>query len=84
MKEQGQYIESVGAAERKERDVQDQLQSQRERHLQQILELQERLREKDRTNDEAIWSLRDQHAKEIQEPLTASGETKIHTIQDLI
>ena len=51
---------------------------------QQILKLQERLTEKDRTNDEAIRSLRDQHAKEIQKLLTASDETKNHTIQDLI
>ena len=84
LKEQSQYIESTRAAERRERDVQDQLQSQRERHLQQILELQERLTEKDRTNDEAIRSLRDQHAKEIQKLLTASGETKNQTIKDLI
>ena len=33
LKEQGQYIESARAAEKRERDLQEQLQSQRERHI---------------------------------------------------
>ena len=86
LKEQGQYIESVGAAERSERGLQEP-QSQRGQYSQQIFELQELLTEKDRAKSEAIQSLRDQHAREIQELLTASDEavvTKNHEIQYLI
>ena len=74
LKEQGLYIESARDAGRRERGLQE-LQSQTERYSQQIFELQELLTEKDRAKGEAIRSLRDQHAREIQELLTASDET---------
>ena len=86
LKEQGQYTRSARAVEKRERDLQE-LQSQRERYTQQILKLQELLTEKDRAvvgKGEAIPSLRDQHAREIQKLLTASDEPKNHEIQDLI
>ena len=85
LKEQGQYIESARDAGRRERGLQEP-QSQRGQYSQQIFELQE-LTEKDRAKGEAIQSLRDQHAREIQELLTASDEaivTKNHEIQYLI
>ena len=77
LKEQSQYIESVGAVEKRERDVHEQLQLH---YSQQILNLQQ-------LNRETVQSLRDQHARAMQELLTASDEaivTKNHEIQDLI